>query len=146
MNTEPLGRIPWLALGTLWLAYAFLGWYLAVHHIIWLIGATVIAVMLTTIGKGTPLLKQLSWFSFQSLFITIAISLAISLCLILFVSDFQFLGLIFLPVVATFWADLEMRSAQFEQHQILLWFAAIAGLGIGLGEVIDLFLIPSIPY
>lgn len=146
MNTEPLGKIPWLALGILWLAYVLLGWHLAEHHIVWLVGAAVIAVMLTTAGKGTPLLKQLSWFSSQGLFRTVAVSLAITLCVILFVSDFQFLGLIFLPVAATFWADLEMRSAQFEQHQILLWFAAIAGLGIGLGEIIDLFLIPSIPY
>ena len=69
-----------------------------------------------------------------------------SLCAILFITDFQFVGLIFLPVATMFWADIEMRSAGFEPHQILLCLAAIAGLGIGLGEAIDILLIPSMRY
>jgi hypothetical protein len=140
---EFLSRLPWLAIGILWLAYALLGWYLAAHHIVWIAGFVTMVVTLSLVWKGVPLLKQLSWFSSQSLFIVTVINLVISLCVILFVTDFQFLGLIFLPVVTMLWVNLEMRSAGFNQRRILLYLATIAGLGIGLGEAIDLVLIPS---
>ncbi|MBW4612367.1 MAG: hypothetical protein KME21_03650 [Desmonostoc vinosum HA7617-LM4] len=39
MNVESLGKIPLMPLILLWLAYALLGWYLAAHQIIWLVGA-----------------------------------------------------------------------------------------------------------
>lgn len=146
MKTESVGRMPWLALWVLWSAYALLGWYLAAHHIIWIMGAAVIAVMLMMTGKETPILKQLTWLSSQSLFITIAISLVVTICLILLVTDFQFLGLIFLPAVATFWADVEMRSIQSEPHRIWVRLAVIASLGIAFGEAFDLLLIPSMRY
>lgn len=143
---EFLSRLPWLAIGILWLAYALLGWYLAAHHIVWIAGLVTVVVTLSLAWKGIPLLKQLSWFSSQSLFIVTVINLVISLCVILLVTDFQFSGLIFLPVVTMLWANLEMRSAGFNQHRILLYLATIAGLGLGLGEAIDLLLIPSMRY
>lgn len=146
MNTESVNRLPWFALWTLWSAYALLGWYLAAHHIFWIVGAAVIGVMLMVTGNGTPILKQLIWLSSQGLFITIAISLVVTVCLILFVTDFQFLGLIFLPAVATFWADVEMRSIESEPHRIWVRLAVIAGLGIAFGEAFDLLLIPSMRY
>lgn len=130
----------------LWVTYALLGWYLSAHYIAWVVGAVAIAVMLMITGKGSPILKQLLWFSSQGLFVIVAVSLIFSLCAILFITDFQFVGLILLPVVTMFWADIEMRSAGFEPDQILLYLAAIAGLGIGLGEAIDILLIPSVRY
>lgn len=146
MNNESFGKIPWLAIGILWLVYALLGWYLAAHHIVWIVGAGVLIATLTFTWKAIPFFKQLSWFSSQGLFIVTVINLVVSLCIILFVSDFQFLGLIFLPILTMLWTDLEMRSAGFNQRQIMLYLAAIASFGIGFGEVIDLMLIPSLRY
>ena len=146
MSTEFLSRIPWLALGILWLAYILLGWYLAAHHILWLVGAVLIATVIMVTGTGRAILKQLSWLGFQGLLITVATSFIATLCLILFVSDFQFLELVFLPVVTIFWADLELRSAEFEPRQILMWLVAIASFGVAFGELLDLSLIPSMRF
>jgi hypothetical protein len=143
MNLESLGRMPWGALASLWLGYALMGWYLAAHHIVWLVGTLVVLTTLAVAWKGVPFFKQLSWSSPRSLLVITITTLALSLCVILFVSDFQFLGLIFLPVVTMFWADLEMRSADFNRPQILLNLAMVSGLGIGLGETIAHVIIPS---
>lgn len=146
MNVKTLNKIPFLPLLILCVTYALLGWYLSAHHIAWVVGVVAIAVMLTIAGKGSPILKLLLRFSSQGLFVIVVLSLIFSLCAILFITEFQFVGLIFLPVVAMFWADIEMRSAGFEPYQILLYLAAIASLGIGLGEAIDILLIPSMRY
>lgn len=146
MNIKTFNKIIFLPLVLLWVTYTLLGWYLSAHHIAWVVGAVASAVILMITGKGSPILKQVLWFSSQGLFVIVAVSLIFSLCAILFITDFQFVGLIFLPVITMFWADIEMRSAGFEPHQILLCLAAIAGLGIGLGEAIDILLIPSMRY
>lgn len=146
MNIKTLNKIPFLPLVLLWVTYVLPGWYLSAHHIAWVVGVVTIAIMLMISGKGSSILKQVLWISSQGLFVIVAMSLIFSLCAILFITDFQFVGLIFLPVVVMFWADIEMRSAGFEPHQILLCLAAIAGLGIGLGEAIDILLIPSMRY
>ncbi|MBE9183014.1 hypothetical protein IQ268_31250 [Oculatella sp. LEGE 06141] len=143
MNIESLGRLPRLAVGILGLVYALLGWYIADHHIALLVGVAVPVATLLAAWKGVPLLRQWSQSSSQSLLVITAVSLAISLSVILLVTDFQFLGLIFLPLVTMVLADLEMRSAGFNQREIWLYLAAVAGLGIGLGEAIELVIIPG---
>ncbi|MBW4528904.1 MAG: hypothetical protein KME18_27735 [Phormidium tanganyikae FI6-MK23] len=146
MKSESFSQLPWLSLGMLWFAHAMLGWYLAAHHVVWLIGVAAIVVLLLITGKGGALLEQLSWFTSRSLLIALSISSFVSIGAFLFVTDFQFLGLIFLPVVTMFLADLELRSVGFNPRQILLFLAVLAGLGIGFGEAIDLVLIPSMRF
>jgi hypothetical protein len=145
MNVESISRrIPWFAVGIVGLGYALLGWYLAAHDIIWVVGAGATLVTLLVTWRGLPFVKQLLWFSSQSLFLVIAVSFVVSLSVTLFITDFQFLGLIFLPLITMFLADLEMRSAGFNKRETLLYLALVASLGIILGEAVDLKLIPNI--
>lgn len=49
MNLEFFNRIPLMPLVLLLLAYAFLGWYLAANHIIWLVGAFLAAMVIAVV-------------------------------------------------------------------------------------------------
>lgn len=146
MNSESSRSLPWLSLGLFWCAYAMLGWYLAAHHIIWLVGAAAILAIVIISGTGRALLEQLFGVISRTLLIVVFLSFLISVCAFLFVSKFEFLGLVFLPLVTTVLADLSLRSAGFEQRQMWIYLVVIAGLGIGLGEVFDLVFLPSMRY
>lgn len=146
MNSESSYRLPWMSLGLLWFTHVLLGWYLAAHHVIWLVGIGAIVVMLILTGTGGALLRQISWFTSRSLFIAISVSVLVSITIFLFVTDFQFLGLIFLPAMTMFLADLELRSAAFSERQTLLLLVGVAGLGVGIGEIVDLILLPSMRF
>lgn len=130
----------------LWFTHIMLGWYLAAHHVAWLVGIGAIVLTLMLTGTGGAFFGQVAWFTSRSSLIAISISLCVSIAAFLFVTDFQFLGLIFLPVVTMFLADLELRSAGFSQRQILLCLAGMAGLGISVREWVDLVLAPSMRF
>ncbi|BAY12758.1 hypothetical protein [Calothrix sp. NIES-2098] len=142
MNINFQSRIPWMPLALLWLAYSFLGWYLAAHHIIWLVGGFITAVALAIARKSISWLEQLFRFGSQTLVIILFLSLSIAL-----VATWSLLFSLFLiPVATTFLADLEMRFAGFRKLDSFLILTVLAVLGLGLGEIIDILILPSSRY
>ena len=142
MNVGILRRITWLPLLLLWLTYTILGWYLSAHHIFLVIGTFVAVVALAVAWKSLTWLEDLIRFSFSGWFLVLIFSASIALLL---TSSLLF-TLIFIPVVTTFLAAIEMRFAGFSKRDIFLVLTAIAGISLGLGEVIDLGFLPSMRY
>jgi hypothetical protein len=134
--------MPWISLALLWLAYALLGWYLAVHHIIWLVGGFITAVALVIARKSIVWLEQLFTFGSQTLVITLFLSISIAT-----VATWSIiLSLFLIPVATTFLADLEMRFAGFSKLDSFLFLTVLAVLGLFVGEMIDILLLPSSRY
>ncbi|MDZ7960462.1 MAG: hypothetical protein RMY34_21705 [Aulosira sp. DedQUE10] len=139
MNREFYSRIPWIPLGLLWLAYALLGWYLAIHHIIWLVGGFITAVALAIVRKSFSWLERLINFGSQTLIVILVLSLSIAI-----VATWSLLFSLFLiPVATTLLADLEMRFAGFSKIDAFLVLTILAVLGLAVGETIDILLLPS---
>jgi hypothetical protein len=146
MNTEFLTKKPWLALVLLGGEYALLGWYLSVHHIFWLIGTFIVVITFGVAWKSNPILKVLAWFTTGGLLVVLGVSLLVSLVVALTLTNPVSLGLVLLPLITLLYARLEMQAADFKQVDIFLWSVMMTGLGLGLGEVIDLFVTPSMRY
>ncbi len=146
MNVIFLSTSPRLALVLLCLAYALLGWYLSAHHIVWLVGAFLAAVALAFAWKSSPWLERLVRFCSQGLVAALTISLIASILLALAATKTILLTLIVMPLFSTFLAELEMNFAGFSQTIKFLTLTIIAGLGLGLGEIIDIVFFPSIRY
>ncbi|MBD2213526.1 hypothetical protein H6G64_00480 [Calothrix sp. FACHB-156] len=139
MNIEFYSRIPWIPLGLLWLAYALLGWYLAAHHIIWLVGGFITAVALAIVRKSIYWLERLINFGSQTLIVVLFLSLSIAI-----VATWSLLFSLFLiPVATTLLADLELRFAGFSKVDAFLVLTILAVLGLVVGETIDILLLPS---
>ncbi|BAY93202.1 MULTISPECIES: hypothetical protein [unclassified Tolypothrix] len=139
MNIEFYHRIPWIPLGLLWLAYALLGWYLAVHHIVWLVGGFIAAVALAIARKSFSWLERLINFGSQTLIVVLFLSLSIAI-----VATWSLLFSLFLiPVATTLLADLELRFAGFTKLDAFLVLTILAVLGLAVGETIDILLLPS---
>ena len=130
----------------LWLAYALLGWYLSAHHIVWLVGAFVAAFALAFASKGSPLLERLVRFGSQGLVAVLIISLIVSTSFVLAAIWSILFALIVIPLGTTFLAEVEMRFAGFSKLDTFLLLTVIAGLGLGLGELTDIVLLPSMRY
>jgi glucan phosphoethanolaminetransferase (alkaline phosphatase superfamily) len=146
MNIGFISRIPWLGLVLLWLVYALLGWYLSAHHIAWLVGAFVAALALAIVSKSSPWLDHLLKFISQGLVAFLIISLIVSISVALAVTKPILLSLIVMPLFSTFLAELEMNFAGFSQTIKFLTLTIIAGLGLGLGEIIDIVILSSLRY
>jgi hypothetical protein len=146
MNAQLLPRQPWLALSLLGVGYALLGWYLAAHHVFWLVNTFIIGTTLTIAWKSNPMLESLFWLIRQPVFVVISVSLLFSSVIALIFVNPTLLSLIPLPLVTLIYALLEMRTAGFKQTEIFVWSVIITGLGLCLGEGIDLFIAPSMRY
>lgn len=146
MNTQLVPRKPWLALSLLAIAYALLGWYLAAHHVFWLVGSFIVITTLVIGWKSNPMLEFLAWFVRQQIFVVIGISLLFSLVVALTFVRPMLLSLVPLPLITLLYALLEMRTAEFKQSDIFIWLVIITGVGLGLGEAVDLFITPSMRY
>ncbi|MBW4446100.1 MAG: hypothetical protein KME38_04255 [Spirirestis rafaelensis WJT71-NPBG6] len=142
MNVGFFKTIPLTPLLLLWLAYAVLGWYLAAHHIVWLMGAFVTLVVLFVVSRSVYCLEALITFGSQTLIIVLALSGSIVL-----VATWSLLITLFiLPLAATILAHLEMRFAGLNELYTFVILTILAGLGLGMGEIIDLVFFPSIRY
>lgn len=126
--------------------YILLGWYLAAHHVFWLMGSCIVIVTFAVIWKENPILDTLVWLVRQPVFVAIAVSFVLSLMVAFLLIKPILLNVSFLPSVILLYALLEMRVANFKQMDIVFWAMAITGLGLGIGEAIDLFITPSIRY
>lgn len=131
-----------MPLALLWLAYTLLGWYLAAHHIIWLAGGFITAVALAIARKSITWLEQLFSFGSQTVIIILFLSLSIAL-----VATWSLLFSLFLiPVATTFLADLEMRFAGLSKFDSFLVLTVLAVLGLVIGEMVDILVLPSSRY
>jgi hypothetical protein len=145
MNTQPSSKL-WLALSLLGIEYALLGWYLAAHHIFWLVSAFIVATTVAVAWKNNPLLEFVTWLSRQQIVIVIGVSLLLSLVLALTLARPILLSLIPLPLITLLYAHLEMRALEFSQTETFVWLVVLATLALGLGEAVDLFVAPSMRY
>ncbi|MBW4670553.1 MAG: hypothetical protein KME60_24820 [Cyanomargarita calcarea GSE-NOS-MK-12-04C] len=142
MNIGFFNRIPWMPLVLIWLAYALLGWYLSVHHIIWFVGAFVAGVVLAVISKTISWLEALIDFGSQTLVVVLFLSLSIAL-----IETWSlFFSLFLMPLATTLLANLEMRFAGFSQTDRFFVLTILAGLGLAVGETIDAVFFPSVRY
>jgi hypothetical protein len=146
MNAQLLPQQPWLALSLLGVGYALLGWYLAAHHLFWLVSTFIVVTTFTIAWKSNPMLESLGWLIRQPVFFVISVSLFLSLVVALIVVNPTLLSLIPLPLITLTYALVEMRTAGFKQTEIFIWSVVITGLSLGFGEVIDLFVTPSMRY
>ena len=145
MNISSLSKIPRLSLILLWLTYNLLGWYLSAYHIVWLVGAFIVAVALSIAWQGIFWLESLVNFSSQGLFVILML-LILSILFALVLTWSILVVLIIMPILTTFLAKVEMRFANFNKLHTFLLLTVIAGFGLGLGELIDILFLPSSRY
>jgi hypothetical protein len=138
MNVQVPGKIPWLSLVILWLAYALLGWYLSANHIIWLVGAFVALVSLSIAWKSNPLLKRLLNLSSQGLVVVVIASVIVSILVTLAIIWNKAFNLIVIPFVATVLAQIESNFSGWSKPRAFLYLTLVAGFGLIFGEIVDL--------
>ncbi|MBD2020891.1 hypothetical protein H6F43_11950 [Leptolyngbya sp. FACHB-36] len=146
MNTKLLGQAPWVALSLLGVEYTLLGWYLAAHHLSWLVGTFVVVTTFAIAWKSHPIVDSLTWLISRQLFVVLSISFLVSVVVTLILVQPLSLNLILLPLITLLYALLEMRAANFQQTNIFVWLVLITALGLGIGEAVDLFIAPSMRY
>jgi hypothetical protein len=123
----------------LWLAYAWLGWYLSAHHIVWLVGGFIVAIVLALVWRSIAWLERLVNFGSQPLILFIILSTSV----VLVASWSLFLTFILVPLTTTILAEIELRFSGLSKRDTILLLTVLAGLGLAVGEVIDLFFLPS---
>mgnify|MGYP004474001461 CR=1 FL=1 len=139
MNVGSFNRVPLQPLVLLWLAYAWLGWYLSVNHIVWLVGASVAALVLAVAWRSISWLERLIEFGSKTLVVVLVLSGSIALI----ATWSLFSTFIIMPLATTLLAVMELRFAGFSTRDRLLLVTVLAGLGLTVGEVIDIVLLPS---
>ncbi|PLZ88910.1 hypothetical protein CEN45_20680 [Fischerella thermalis CCMEE 5198] len=142
MNIETFNQFPWTPLVLHWLAYAFLGWYLSVHHIVWLVGVLVVALVLTLVGRSISWLNRLLNYGSQVLIVVLALGSSVILVAFLPI----FFTFIITPLATTVLAEIELRFAGFSKRDALFLLTLLAGLGLVVGETVDLIFLPSNRY
>ncbi|MBW4433814.1 MAG: hypothetical protein KME28_19395 [Pelatocladus maniniholoensis HA4357-MV3] len=142
MNIEIFNQFPLITLLLHWLAYAFLGWYLSVHHIVWLVGVLVVALVLALVGRSITWLNRLLDYGSQVLIVTVVLSMSVIVVAILPI----FFTFIVTPLATTVLAEIELRFAGFSKRDALLFLTLLAALGLVVGETIDLIFLPSSRY
>ena len=135
-----------LALITLWLAYALLGWYLSAHHIIWLVGAFITSVALAVVWKSSPLLAHFTSLGSQGLLVVVIVSLIISISVALAITWTNSFTLVVIPFLAMILAQVEMVFSGFDKLTTFLFLTFIAGAGLAFGQIVDLNVFPSSRY
>jgi hypothetical protein len=142
MNIEFFNQFPWTPLMLHWLAYAFLGWYLSVNHIVWLVGVLVVALVLTLVWRSLSWLNRLLNYGSQVLIVVITLSASVIL-----VAFFPiFFTFIITPLSTTVLSEIELRFAGFSKRDALLLLTLLSGFGLAVGETIDLIFLPSNRY
>lgn len=139
-------RIAGLAISLLTIAYTLLGWYVAAHHVFWLVGTFVVITTLIIAWKSNPIVEFLAWLTQQQIFVVIGISLLFSLVVAFTLVEPMLSSLIPLPLITLLYALLELRTAEYKQSDIFFWLVIVTGLGLGRGEAVDLFIVPSMRY
>ena len=139
MNVGYFNRVPLQPLVLLCLAYAWLGWYLSVNHIIWLVGAFVAALVLAVVWRSLSWLERLIKFGSKTLVVVLVLSASVALI----ATWSLFSTFIVMPLATTLLAVMELRFAGFSKRDRLLLLTVLAGFGLTVGEAIDIVLLPS---
>ncbi|WP_404786343.1 hypothetical protein [Altericista sp. CCNU0014] len=135
-------RLPWLALILLWFAYALVGWNLVAHHVIWFIGLLIVALAMTLSWAGSRWIEQVIERIPSLLLLALTASISVTIA---FTSSL-FLPLALIPFLTTFLAWNEMRFFNLSQIRTFWGLIAIAVLGLSVGELLDLWVLPSARY
>ncbi len=139
MGVGFFNRFPVMPLVLLWLAYTLLGWYLAAHHIVWLMGAFIVTVAIGIVRKSIVWLERLVAFGSKTLVVILFVSASVA-----FVETWSLLFSLFVIPLATTWlADLEMRFAGFNKTDSFWILTVLAIFGLTVGEIVDILLLPS---
>lgn len=138
-------KFPWLSLVLLWLSYSLLGWYLSAYHVFWFMGVLVAVLALAIAWKSIPCLKDLIRFGSRGSWV-ILIMLVISVFISFIATWTLLLTLIIVPLITTFLAEIEMRFAGFSEVNTFVLLTVTSVLGLGLGEIIDILISPSMRY
>jgi hypothetical protein len=146
MNVRTFTKIPLLPLVLLWLTYTLLGWYLSAHHIIWLVGAFIIVFALAVGWNSNYWLERLVEFISRKLVTVLLVSLVVTILVALATTWSILLKLILLPLETVFLAEIEMCFAGFSKLNRFLILTILTGLGLGLGEIIDILFFPSMRF
>lgn len=144
MNIES-NKFPWLSLVLLGLSYSLLGWYLSAYHVFWLMGVLIAAFPSVIAWRSIPCLEDLVRFGSRG-FRVILIMLVVSILISLITTWSLLVTLMLVPLITTFLAGLEMRFAGFSETNTFLLLIVLAGLGLGLGETVDIMISPSLRY
>jgi hypothetical protein len=132
-------QLPLLPLTLLWLAYGLVGWQLSAHHIFWFVGVLIAVAAIAFAWTSSPWLGGAFGYLPQVLLVALVVSLLITLTAILPI----LVTLVIIPILTTVLAWQEMQV--LNPRGIHIWgiLIAFAALGLGVGELIDLLILPS---
>lgn len=129
-----------LALMLFWLAFVLVGWQLSVDHIFAFIGVFLIVAIAFWAWNCNPWLGGLMGFFPQVLLVASLLT-----CLFALAAIFPILLiLVIIPTLTTFLAWEELQFAAIDSISARKILIGLVGLGLGLGELIDIFVLPSI--
>jgi len=140
--TKSLSKVPWLSLTLFWLAYVLVGWTLAAYHIIWFVEVFIAVATVALVWATTPRLGRLVGDFPQVLLVVLAASGLVALA----ATQFIFFTLVFIPFITTFLAWQDVLSLKLGKLYSFWLLVAVALSGLGLGELVDIFVLPSLRY
>ncbi|MGB3207169.1 MAG: hypothetical protein WBB28_19460 [Crinalium sp.] len=146
MNLELNPKVSGFSLLLLWLAYALLGWSLAAHHIVWIVGLFIAFIAFYLVKKVNPLLVFFINVCSQNWFLLLSSALLFSILVAAIATSPLVITLVIIPLVSTILVEIEMRFSGLNQFNKILIFTSLAGLGLAVGEAVDLILLPSMRY
>jgi hypothetical protein len=122
----------------LWLAYGLVGWQLSINYIFGFIGIAAVVAAIVLAWPTSPWLSGAFGYLPQVLVVASAISLLIAVTAVSPI----LITLLVIPLLTTFLAWQEMQALALK---INVWGVLIATaiLGLGVGELIDLSILPS---
>lgn len=147
MYDVELLKSPWTSLGLVGIAYTLLGWYLSAYHVVWLVGMLVAIFTIAMACESNPIVELLlRLFGSQSLFIVVSLSLIFSSIVAFVAAEPEIATLLATPTITMLLAALDFQSAQVRQLESFMALTIVAIIGLGLGEGIDMMLLPSMRY
>ncbi len=135
-----------LPLVLFWLSFLLLGWYLSASHLLWLAGTSITLFVLAIALKPSSWIEMIIHLGSQGGWTVILLVLMVSFFVSLAASWSMLWVLFFLPLLTTFLAVIDMKSANVSQFYLFLVLIVLAALGLGIGELIDLTILPSMRY
>jgi hypothetical protein len=146
MNLELHPKVSYFSLLLLWLAYALLGWSLAAHHIVWVVGLFIGFIAFYLVKKANPILFSLINICSQNWFLLLSTALLVSILVAAIATSPILITLVIIPFISTVLVEIEMRYSGLNQLNKFLIFTTLSGLGLAVGEAIDIILLPSMRY
>ena len=139
IKSKALDQLPLLPLTLLWLAYGLVGWHLSAHHIVWFVGVLIAIAAIAFAWTSDAWLGGVFGYLPQVLLIALIVSLLITFTALLP----MLVTLLIIPALTTALAWQEMQVLNF--RGICFWgiLIAVAMLGLGVGELTDLLILPS---